>query len=40
LLLFGPERLLLDLLPVMGAGSSLPFARRHDDRLLVVCSLP
>ncbi len=40
LLLFRPERLLLDLLPIVGAGSSLPFAHRHDDRLFVVCFPP
>src|SRR5205823_2831248 len=39
-LLFRPERILLDLLPVVGAFSAFPLARRHDDRLLVVFSLP
>src|SRR6266516_245998 len=37
-LLFRPERRLLNLLPVVGAGSSLPLARRHDDHLFVVFS--
>jgi hypothetical protein len=33
LLLFRPERILLDLLPIMGTFSALPLAGRHDDRL-------
>lgn len=40
LLLFRPERILLNLLPVVGAFSSLPLACRHDDHLFAVFSLP
>jgi hypothetical protein len=38
--LFRPERILLDLLPVMGTFSKLPLARRHDDHLFAVVPLP
>ncbi len=39
-LLFGPKRILLDLLPILGPFSALPLARGHDDRLFVIVSLP
>ena len=39
-LLLRSQRILLDLLPVVGAFSTFPLARRHDDRLFVVFSLP
>jgi hypothetical protein len=39
-LLLRPERVLLNLLPVVGAFSALPLARRHDTPLFVVCSSP
>ena len=38
--LLRPQRILLDLLPVMRPFSALPLARGHDDRLFVIVSLP
>src|SRR3954451_12616276 len=37
---FIPERILLNLLPIMGAFSAQALALRHDNRLFAVFSLP